>query len=171
MLNLLFSPSGRIGPSDFMKGAIVVIVISAILNILPMINFTLGSTLSMLGIVLIWPIVVLAVKRAHDAGKSGWMCLLPIIALIILSVITGMIINKVFGGSAYADMQAATKAAAESGNLQDVMKIAKEQGAAMAKKTVLPQTIAGAVIMYVVAYVYNMMMAHDPNDNQWGPAN
>ena len=78
MGNLLFSPSGRIGPSEFIKGIMILAVISAVLTIIPMFSFTLGSMLSIIGIVLLYPLVCLLIKRSHDGGKSGWMsiCLL-----------------------------------------------------------------------------------------------
>ncbi len=170
MGNLLFSPKGRINSSEFMKGAIVVIVIAAILNLLPLVSYNLAMIFSLLGLVLIWPIIVLAVKRAHDAGKSGWMCLLPIIALIILSVIANSVVTKMFGGDIYTQMQNAMQEAAQSGDLKQVMSVSKEYGQKLSQKTVVPMTVASAVIMYVVAFVYNMLLKHDPEENQWGPA-
>ena len=55
MGNLLFSPSGRIGPSAYMKGMIVLAVISAVINIIPLFSPGLAMILGLLSIVLIIP--------------------------------------------------------------------------------------------------------------------
>jgi uncharacterized membrane protein YhaH (DUF805 family) len=168
MGNLLFGFKGRISPSDFMKGAIVVIVISFILNIIPFFNFQIGQILGYLGIILVWPIVVLAIKRAHDAGKTGWMSLLPVVALLIGTMIMGMVLTPMIGGDVYADMQAAIEKATESGDFAAIMAVGKDFGPALAKQTAFPMAIASAVLMFIIAFGYNAMIKSDPEENRFG---
>ena len=170
MGNLLFSPSGRINPGDFMRGATILIVIGFVLGILPLISFQLGSMLSLLGIITLWCWIVLFIKRYHDAGKSGWMCLIPIIAFIILSLIISQIVTSMFAGDLNAQMQEAAAEAAESGDLASVFGASMEMGAAIAKKTALPTAVAGAVTSYLIAFVFNNMIKRDDHENQYGPA-
>ena len=162
MGNLLFSPSGRINGSDFMRGVVILIAISAVLQILPLISTALGM-LGIIGIALLWCWVVLYIKRFHDAGKSGWMCILPLLAYIVGGVIVGMLVQSMFAG----DMKQAMEEAVSSGaGLGDVM----EMTSAMAKKTALPSAIAGAVVSYAIAFITNSMLKSDPEENQFGPA-
>jgi len=170
MGNLLFSPSGRVNPSDFMKGAYVLIAISFVLGILPLINYQLGSILSIIGLVFIWCWIVLFIKRLHDAGKSGWMCLLPILAFIVLSVIMSQIVTSMFAGDLQEAMKEATEAAAESGDISSVLSASLEMGKSIAKKTALPTAIGGAVVSFIIAYVTNMLLKRDDHENQFGPA-
>lgn len=170
MGNLLFSPSGRINPGEFMKGAYVLIAISFVLGILPLINYQLGTMLGMLGLVLIWCWIVLFIKRLHDAGKSGWLCLLPILAFIVLSFIMSSVITGMFAGDLQAAMQEATEAAAESGDFGSIMSASMEMGKDIAKKTALPSAIGGAIVSFIIAYVTNMLLKRDAHDNQFGPA-
>ena len=170
MGNLLFSPSGRINPSEFMRGATILIAIGFVLAILPMISFTIGSALSLLSIITIWCWIVLFIKRYHDGGKSGWMCLIPIIAFIILSIIISQVVTSMFAGDLNAQMQEASAAAAESGDLSAILSISTEFGPSIAKKIALPSAIASAVVSYLVAFVINNMIKRDDHENQYGPA-
>jgi uncharacterized membrane protein YhaH (DUF805 family) len=170
MGNLLFSPSGRISPSDFMRGAIILIVIGAVLNILPMFSYSLSMVFSLLGLVTLWCWIVLFIKRLHDAGKSGWLCILAILAFIVASVIMSQIVTSMFAGDLSEQVKAITEEAAQSGDLGAVFKASAEMGAQIAKKTALPMAIGGAVVSYLIAYVTNMLLKSDPEENQFGPA-
>lgn len=163
MGNLLFSPSGRIGPGQFMSGVTVLIVIGLIINLLPVFIPAL-AILGIIGLVLLWCWVVLWVKRYHDAGKSGWNCLIPIIVLIVLSVILGMILSPMF---ADPTIEAAIEEAAASGDVGEAFKLGMSGG--MTKTGSIMTAVFGAVLSYVVAMVFNNMIKHDDHDNQYGP--
>ena len=166
MGNLLFSPSGRISPSDFMRGSIILIAISFVLGILPLISFQIGSMLSLLGIILLWCWIVLFIKRFHDGGKSGWMCILPIIAFIILSIIISSVVTSMFAG----DLNAQLQEVAQSGDISAVLGASTELGPAIAKKTAIPAAVAGALVSYIIAFGTNSIVGHDEHENQYGPA-
>jgi len=158
MGNLLFSPSGQISSSEFMRGAIILIAIAAVLAILPMLSYTLGTTLGLLGIIMLWCWIVLWIKRFRDGGKSGWMCLIPIIIWFIISAIVGTVISSMFIGDMAAEMSEMTESAASSGDLGAMFKMIGQAGEATAKKTAIPQAVVGAVISYAIAFVGNNMI-------------
>jgi len=164
MGNLLFGPNGRISPSDFMRGATILIVVQFILGLLPLISMGLAMVLSIVSIVIIYPWVCLFMKRLRDGGKSGWLCIAVILVWIVLSMIIGMVINTVMMAGAGAS-QEAMQAAAESGDLSTVM----DAAGSMAKKTAIPSAVAGAVVSYLIAFIVNKVIPHDANDNQYGP--
>jgi len=165
MMNLLFSPSGRINSAEFMKAAYILIAIAAILALLPLISTSL-SFLGILGLVMIWCWVVLWVKRYHDGGKSGWMCLIPIVIWIVLSWILSAVVLPMFAGDAVKAAQEAANAAAASGDIGAVFKAAMGS----TKATALPSAILGAVASFAVAFLFNNMIKGDPGENQFGPA-
>jgi len=70
MGNLLFSPSGRIGPSAFMKGMIILAVIGAVISLTGLINFQISQILGFVSFLLVIPLFFLLIKRTHDAGRS-----------------------------------------------------------------------------------------------------
>lgn len=165
MGSLLFSPSGRIGPSEFMKGVMVLVILGFILAGLPALGPALGA-LSVVGIVLYWCWIVLWIKRYHDGGKSGWMCLIPIVVFLIIGGIVGYFLTSMF-----TDPEAAAAAAeaAASGDLAAVFQSALS-GGGVTKTGILVVGVASAVVSYVIAMVFNGMIKSDPHDNQFGPA-
>lgn len=169
MGNLLFSPSGRIGPGQFMSGYVVLIAINVVLSLLTGFVPALVFLAIPVGFMLLWISIVLWIKRYHDAGKSGWMCLIPIIIGGIIGGVIVSILSKMFidPNAALAAAEAA-EAAAEAGDIGGAFSAA--MGAAkMSPVGVIITTIVGAVISYVIAMVFNNMIKHDAHDNQFGP--
>ncbi len=158
MGNLLFSPNGRISSSEFMRGATILIIIAAVLAILPMISYKIGSILGVLGLVMIWCWIVLWIKRFRDGGKSGWMSLVPIAVFIVASMIVGSVMSSMFAGDMANEMAEAIESAGEAGDLGAMFKMMGQMGEAAAKKTAIPNAISGAIVSYVIAYVGNMMI-------------
>jgi len=163
MGNLLFSPSGRIGPGQFMSGVTILIIISVVLGLLPIFVPALGM-LGIIGLVLIWCWIVLWVKRYHDGGKSGWMCLIPIVVWFAISMVVGMILPGMFQDPAAAE---AIAAATAEGDLMAVMK--SSMGGGMTTMGQLINLAIGAVVSYLIAMIFNNMIKHDDHDNQFGP--
>jgi len=169
MGNLLFSPSGRIGPGQFMSGYIVVIGISLAMSLLMGFVPMLALLSLPLALALLWMTIALWIKRYHDGGKSGWMCLIPIIVGGVIGAIVGSLLSKMFidPNAALAATEAA-EAAAEAGDIGGAFSAA--MGAAkMSPVGVIVTSLVGAAISYVIAMVFNNMIKHDAHDNQYGP--
>ncbi|MEP3889602.1 MAG: DUF805 domain-containing protein [Hellea sp.] len=167
MGNLLFSPNGRIGPSEFTKGIMILAVISAIISLTPLVNMGLAMILGFASFILLVPFFMLNIKRAHDAGKSGWMSLLHLLIYIILGVVLSVLVGKFFSGGVDPEaVQAAAEAAAASGDIAGVMNAA----AGPAKAQAIPGAIGGLIIAYVFAMIVNMINKRDEHENQYGPA-
>ncbi|PHR58601.1 MAG: hypothetical protein COA43_10100 [Robiginitomaculum sp.] len=161
MLNLLFSPQGRVNPQEFMHGAIVLIVLAAAVSLLELVNSSLALILGFASMVTYWCWIVLWIKRFHDTGKSGWMSLVPILIWsILISIGFFMVLINVMAG-----------VAADVGDGQDFMALMEsmsEMGPEGIKKTVIPLTLVGVVVSGFVAFVGNKMITHDPEENQFG---
>lgn len=168
MGNLLFSPSGRIGPQEFVKGIMIIAVISAVITIVPMFSYSLGTMLSLVSIVLLYPIFCLLIKRSHDAGKSGWMSIVWFILYIIIVAGAAYIAQKFSMGDLGVQMEEASKAAAEEGDFAAIMAVANEYGPQIARKTALPSALAGLVGTYVFAMILNMILKPQMGENQYG---
>ena len=149
-----------------MRGAIILIAIGFVLNILPLISFQIGTLFGILGLILIWCWIVILIKRFHDGGKSGWMCIIPIIAFLLLSIVVGQIVTTMFAG----DINAQLKELTQTGDLGAVLAATQELAPEITKKTALPSAIAGAAVSYVIALIVNSRINADPNDNKYGPA-
>lgn len=71
---------GRVGRRDYwLYGVLAIFVVNLILGLIPVIGqiLTLGTA---------WSGIVLAIKRSHDVGRSGWWTLLPVAPLLPLLV-------------------------------------------------------------------------------------
>ena len=165
MGNLLFSPSGRIGPDAYFKGMLVLAVVSAVISLLPMISIGLAMVGSILGLVLLIPFIFLGIKRSHDAGKSGWMVLAHILLYFGVAFALSMIFNLIGFGTPEVD-EAAMNAAAEAGDLGAVMDVAGQAARAAA----IPSAISGFLATLASAFLINMLNPSDPGANQYGPA-
>jgi uncharacterized membrane protein YhaH (DUF805 family) len=80
-ISLLISPKGRIARGPFWLGFLIIMGVSALTNAVPIAG-------QIVGLVLIWPQVVIHVKRLHDFGWSGWLLLLP---FSVSALCTGML--------------------------------------------------------------------------------
>lgn len=174
MGNLLFSPKGRIGPSEFIKGLGIIAIITALITLVPLFNYGLAGMLSLASLVLLFPIFCLLIKRCHDAGKSGWMSILFFILLLIISFAFTYFAGQATGGQAMADMKAATQELATSGaGFADIMEqsaaLSAEYAPAIAKNTALASAIAGFIGTMASGYLINLILKSDDHENQYGP--
>ncbi|TAJ59346.1 DUF805 domain-containing protein [Brevundimonas sp.] len=71
-LPLFLSLDGRIGRKDFCIGAVALIAVGVLANLLPIVG-------PLLSLALIVPWTCLLVKRLHDFGRSGWLVLIAIV--------------------------------------------------------------------------------------------
>ena len=163
MGNLLFSPSGRINSGDFMKGVTLIVIVTVVLGLLPVLSTGLAA-LGIIGFVFLWCWVVLWVKRYHDAGKSGWMCLVPIIVYIIVALIVNSVVSSMFIDPNFA---AVIEEATESGDLSALFKAAGSGG--LTKTGLIVKALAAGAVSYGIAFLFNNMIKGDAGDNQFGP--
>ena len=160
MGNLLFSPSGRINSAEFMKGTIILVVIGALLTLPGTLGMKgIGTALGTLSYLLAFPWVVIWIKRYHDGGKSGWMCLIPLIVYaVLLIVVMGAMLGSEF--SQLIEMATSGASQAEQEAFTENMMKGKE----------IPLTLAGIGTSLVVAFLFNSMIKRDDHENQFGPA-
>ncbi len=171
MGNLLFSPNGRVNPSDFFKGMMILAVISAVISFSGLISFQISQILGFVSLLLIIPFFMLLIKRSHDAGKSGWMSIVWFILWIVIFMILGMLMSTIMPSAAETEFKAAMEAAAENGaGLGEIMSMTKEFGPAIAKEGAIPSAIAGLVGTAIAAFVINALNKRDEHENQYGPA-
>ena len=170
MGNLLFSPSGRVNPADFMRGVIILIVISALLTLIPLVVPSLG-VLKFLGLILFWCWIVLYVKRFHDAGKSGWLTIAVIVAIVVLSMIMGSVFISMFAAEEHKIAQIAVdELSVSGGGFLEIFKGSMEANAPVERKVALPSVIGGSILSYAIAWAVNKFFPHDEGENQYGPA-
>ena len=158
MGSLLFSPSGRINSSEFMKGAIILIILGIVFTIPEMMGMGDGITMIMglLGFLLIIPWIFIWIKRYHDAGKSGAMCLIPILVYIVAVIA----LTFFFMGDMFA-LMFSEEAMTDPESLEAEIE-------ALTKAKAIPLTIASTVLSLIIAFGFNAMIKQQPEENQFG---
>ncbi len=173
MANLLFSPSGRIGPSAFLKGMGILAIIFAIVIMISYFNFQLGGVLFLLSGVFLIPMFFLIIKRLHDSGKSGWLSILFVFLTMIIAFTLYSVVGNFGAGDATNAMTEAMEELMLSGaSFTEIamasQELTTEYGQAAAKETT-PLSAVGAFIGTLLsAFLINLILKQDPHDNQYG---
>ena len=160
MLNTFLSPAGRMNPNDFKKSALTLIVIGVIFSIPELLGMdSLGALAGIVSIALLYPWIVIWIKRYHDGGKSGWSSLLPIIVYLLATIILMM---TMLGDGFMAIIEASSTGASQA----DTEKMAEEMVAGKEMMILLANT----ALSVIVALGFNQyLISNDDHENQYGP--
>ena len=163
MGNLLFSPSGRIDSSEFYKGGFILIALGVLLGLTSLISPQIGKIFSFISILLIYPWVVIWVKRLHNGGKSGWMVLVYLLIYVVLMLIAMLIVMGLFGGGEYFKM------IMDSANGDISQAEMETRAAAYGKSIMIPSNIASIAVSLLTMFIGDKATPNDSGDNQFGP--
>lgn len=156
---LILSPSGRINPSEMMRGGLFLIGLGTLLHAVQLLNIptALVGLASLLGLALMAPWFFLWAKRFRDGGHSPVLCLLPILAFPILSMIFILIgIGDVFA-------EAMTAAMALQGD-QPAMQMAMEEVIwANERKVQIATLVMPIFASLLVLFIGNGLIKSKPN--------
>ena len=156
MMKTMFDPMGRIGPVAFRDAAITLILIGAVISLLPWINSSL-MPVTYVSLLLIYPWIVIWVKRFHDAGKSGWMFL----AVLVPWVIVGGAVSRFLIIPYFAP----EFAAARPTDIASAMANARALQGAVA----LPSTVFSTLLSLIIVFAVNAWLKSDPEPNKYDP--
>ena len=159
MLNTYLSPKGRLNPSDFKKSALTLIVIGVVFSIPELLGMdSLAALAGIVSFALLYPWIVIWIKRYHDGGKSGWMSLLPIIVYLMATIILMMTML----GDGFMAIEASSTGASQA----DTEKMAEE----MVEGKEMMILLANTALSAVVALGFNAyLISNDDHENQYGP--
>ena len=163
MGNLLFSPSGRIGSSEFYKGGFILIALGVLFALANLVSPQIGKILSFVSILLIYPWMVIWVKRLHNGDKSGWMVLVYLLIYVVLISIAMVIVFGMFGGSDYFKM------IMDSVNGDISQAELESRATAYGKSIMLPSNIASIAVSLLTMFIGDKATPNDSGDNQFGP--
>lgn len=160
LAGVLFNPNGRIGPNSFWRGIIVLIGIGIVLSLL---SAYVNPFISILGFLLIYPMICVFGKRLHDNGKTAWLAILFIIATFVVSYGLSLILNPMFGIDAAALQERASEAGA-SGDVSAALAVAQEA----AQAQMIPSIIS-SILTYGIVGFFAARLSSMPEDNHYGP--
>ena len=157
MLNLLFSPNGRISSSQMITAGIILILIGLIPSALFLFGIPELTTqiLGWLTYILAVPWIFIWMKRYRDGGQSPAMCLVAIAVYCVLYLILMVIL---VGGDFMTMFSAGLEAGAQD---PEAMEAAME-GAIDIKSIALKTMIAGAIASLITLFGLNALIKHKP---------
>lgn len=167
--NILFSPSGRIGPRAMLIGGAIVAALLFVVKASALLSVGLASILGIVGLVLIYCWFALFIKRSHDAGKSGWLAIIPVLLIVGVGIFVENFVQQSVAPDLMAEMELAMQEAIEGG-FGEVMAVGTEFGAEVATATALPVAAARFIWSMIVVYGFNALLKSDPGPNRYGPA-
>jgi len=162
LMSTLFAHKGRLAPAEFQRAGFVLIGMSFLIALSPLfLPFRLSITLSILGLLLVWPWACLWSRRFHDAGQSGWLFLAVLVLYLALNFAMNQILSTIFGGEAARMAQAAV----ETGDFRIMMEAMRESAVALAPSN----AIGSGLISVVMVLGANAILKSDPEENRYGP--
>ncbi|HPE49640.1 MAG TPA: hypothetical protein PLR76_14645 [Hyphomonas sp.] len=162
---VLFSPNGRTGPRDFLRGLILLTGASIIVQ--------LGSTyvspaVALVQYVLVWSYACVYGKRLHDAGYSAWLCLAFFAGFMVVNWIVSGMLMPLLSPEAMKILTELEQVAA-SGGFSAMLQAMSERAPEIARKSAMTNLVAMLVSTAVLAFIGTRLRS-DPNSNVHGPA-
>ena len=167
MGNLLFSPNGRIGPQRFLKGAIIIGVIGALLCLTGFLNVMIFAFAIILACLLVIPFILMGIKRAHDAGKSGWFNLVYVVIGLVVYFALTFVLTLIGLAPSTAEQLASQERLEEvqgSGDIAEVMAVMND----VMGPLIIPTALVFLLTPVIAAFVANLISKQDPHENQYG---
>ncbi len=163
MGNLFLSPYGRIGSEAFYRGGYILILVSVALSLINLLSPQTGKLLGVINYALIYPWVVIWIKRLHNGGKSGWMFLVYLLLYFAVAVIGFGLAVSMFGGDAFMQMLTdQIEGRISQAEMQAQLEI-------WARANMAPILIASIASSVLTIFIADKTIPTDPGDNQYGP--
>ena len=166
-MNLYLSPNGRIDQPTYWRGVITLFVVSAVISV---ISAFVSPFLGILGLIVIWPWIVLHVKRFHDADQTGWITVGMVVLAIVLSMILSFILPPLFGVDMMAMQEEMMRDMEDMSSSNDpgaVIAASMEASKKISRAQLLPNLLSTAIVTGVIGFVMSLFKS-TPGPNKYG---
>ncbi|MCA8902541.1 MAG: DUF805 domain-containing protein [Hyphomonas sp.] len=162
---VLFSPKGRIGRRDFLRGIILLTGVSIIVQV--------GATFALPPLVLaqyvlIWSYACVFGKRLHDAGYSAWLYLAFLAGFVVLQVIVSNLLMPLLSPEVLP-VQAELEAIGMTGDFAGMVQAMSERAPEIARLSALT-SLAALLVTSAALALAGAQLKSDPHPNAHGPA-
>ena len=161
MGGLLFSPNGLIGRNRFWQGMVVLTVASVLVAAGAVM---LGTLVSLISYLLIYPYICVYGKRLHDAGLTAWWVIGVWFGTMVFNFILSLFLTPIFMGEEEMAIQEEMTERMMSGDFAGMM-----EGAEILAAELLPLTIFLTVVTNLVAAIVVGLLPTQPRENKHGP--
>ncbi len=160
MGDLLFSPNGEITPAQFMKAAYVLIIVSLMINTLPLVSVTVAGLAKFFFLAIAYCWIAIFMKRYRHGGKAPALCLIPAAVFAVFwFIISNMAVPALFGGDVYKQMTAEITDAKLGGEgWGAALQISQAYAEPLLRKTAIPGALVFAAFSLLIAFVFNKII-------------
>ncbi len=159
---MFLNPNGRLSSYGFIRAGYILILIGIAFQILAMVNFELAQKVNFLSYLLIYPWIVIWIKRLHNGNQPGLMFLAYLALYTILSVASFTIVEFVFGEGMFWQIAMEMN----SGQLSDAE--IQERMTKWVKKILLPSTVSSTIVSLLTLHIGDKTIPSDSGDNKYG---
>ncbi|MEM0986656.1 MAG: DUF805 domain-containing protein [Pseudomonadota bacterium] len=161
---LLFSPNGRIGPRDFLRGVILLVGVSIVNQVLSVYGSLAFAPVSIVvSLAVFYGYICVYGKRLHDRGLSAWLFVLIFIAYLILDMVVQSILTPLLAPGAI-ELQEGMADMLTRGRMEDAVVFMQDLAREILFTALLSLLITNAVLAFLVARLQG-----DPGMNPHGP--
>ena len=162
--HVLFSPKGRIGPRTFLRGFIL---LTGVFILVQVASTFLAPGIGVAAYAMIFPYVCVFSKRLHDAGQSGWLYPLFLLAYVVIGSVAGMFLMPFLSPEAY-QMNLEFQQALQGEGLNSAFSSMTEQADELSRKSALT-TLASFLVTSAILGFAGAKLPSDPDSNRYGP--
>ncbi|CAN5122195.1 DUF805 domain-containing protein [soil metagenome] len=160
---MLFSAKGRMSRKSFWISYGPMLVVTTALGLYAkgnMDNTALSLVISLVSLLLLYPMICIFSKRLHDMGLSGWLQLILYAASLALGI---FLLTQTFGASMQAAME-------HQGNQAEAQAAAREAVAqAMATNPMMNYMQYASYAISAAWALWLGLIPSNPGDNKYGP--
>ncbi len=161
---LFLEPKGRLAPTPFARG---LVVLTGIFMVITVLSAVVSPGLGILQYAVVFPYVCLFGKRLHDAGLSAWLWLVFLAGTGFFSMMLSAILLPVLSPQAY-EMQAELQKIMEADGLNAFLEALTARGAEYARLSAVT-SVATLLISSAFTGFAAYRMRSDPKTNRHGP--
>lgn len=159
LMQILFSPNGRIGPGAFWRGIIILLSFQIILTIISLYGpSSLGTLAGILSLLSIYPYLCVFGKRLHDSGRSAWMFLLFLLGYVLISIVA------ILMAPGFGEFMTQYMELVESGDTEGLEALSEQSENIFAIPGMVGTIIANGLLGFLAARLHAY-----PETNQYGP--
>ncbi|MFN3313347.1 MAG: DUF805 domain-containing protein [Hyphomonas sp.] len=161
---VLLEPKGRLAPSPFAQGYIL---LTAAMLIITIVSTFLIPGSAVLQYALIFPYLCVFSKRFHDAGLSGWLWLLALGVFLVLNSLLTILLMPGLSPDAWRIYAEVSELSQEQG-MEAGMEALAQQGMELTRAAGLSSVAAFLITSAGIGFVVYRLRT-DPRPNRHGP--
>ena len=162
--HVLLSPKGRIGPSDFGRG---LILLTGVMMLVQIASALVAPAFGILQYPLVFSYVCVFGKRLHDSGRTAWLYLAFLAGYFFIVTVGSAFLLPMLSPDAFS-MQAEFQKVAQSGGIAAAFDAMTQDAQKLARQSVLTTVVTFLIASGILGLIGGRLKS-DTSSNAYGP--